>query len=168
MHLLYPDYRENNILDSLGIAILIYYTLWFSPTLCGQVELNLLYSSLNPSDGRRGYGRYGTVCVGVGSYSPVAGQRHHPRCRSASLDQISIPRRIRYVHLQTHELGKLTQKPAWRHLDFFQHQACINARVPHTNCPACGVKLVDVPWAQAGRSDLPPLVPPVSAMSYCA
>jgi len=61
-----------------------------------------------------------------------------------------------------------TQKPAWRHLDFFQHQACINARVPHTNCPACGVKLVDVPWAQAGRSDLPPLVPPVSAMSYCA
>jgi len=43
-----------------------------------------------------------------------------------------------------------TQKRTWRHLDFFQHQAYITARVPRTHCPACGVKLVDVPWARAG------------------
>jgi transposase len=36
----------------------------------------------------------------------------------------------------------------WRHLDFFQHQAFIVARVPRVECPSCGVKLVSVPWAR--------------------
>lgn len=38
----------------------------------------------------------------------------------------------------------------WRHLDFFQHQAFIIARVPRVECQACGVKLVSVPWARPG------------------
>jgi transposase len=41
-----------------------------------------------------------------------------------------------------------TQPKTWRHLDFFQHQAFLTARVPRIACDSCGVKQVDVPWAR--------------------
>jgi transposase len=43
------------------------------------------------------------------------------------------------------------QDPArmtWRHLNFFQHQAYLNARVPRVRCETCGVKQVGEPWAR--------------------
>lgn len=43
-----------------------------------------------------------------------------------------------------------TTEKSWRHLDFFQHQAFIHARVPRVECPECGVKAVEVPWARPG------------------
>ena len=43
-----------------------------------------------------------------------------------------------------------TETTTWRHLDFFQHQAFIHARVPRIRCDACGVKKAAVPWARAG------------------
>lgn len=43
-----------------------------------------------------------------------------------------------------------TDKKSWRHLNFFQHEAYLNARVPRVNCPTCGVKRVAVPWAREG------------------
>jgi transposase len=36
----------------------------------------------------------------------------------------------------------------WRHLNFFQHQAYLNARVPRVRCETCGVKKIAVPWAR--------------------
>lgn len=36
----------------------------------------------------------------------------------------------------------------WRHLNFFQHQAYLNARVPRVRCETCGVRKVTVPWAR--------------------
>jgi transposase len=45
-----------------------------------------------------------------------------------------------------------TAEKEWRHLDFFQHQAFISARVPRINCNACGVRLVNVPWARPGSN----------------
>jgi hypothetical protein len=36
----------------------------------------------------------------------------------------------------------------WRHLDFFEHQAFLHARVPRVRCGAHGVHLVKVPWAR--------------------
>jgi len=41
------------------------------------------------------------------------------------------------------------------HLDFFQHEAFLHARVPQVSCDGCGVKLVEapgpeVPWARTG------------------
>ncbi len=36
----------------------------------------------------------------------------------------------------------------WRHLNFFQHQAYLNARVPRVRCDTCGVKTANVPWAR--------------------
>jgi transposase len=38
----------------------------------------------------------------------------------------------------------------WRHLNFFQHQAWLHARVPRVRCETCGVRKVTVPWAREG------------------
>jgi transposase len=43
-----------------------------------------------------------------------------------------------------------TESKTWRHLDFFQHQAFVHARVPRVACPAHGVRQVTVPWARPG------------------
>jgi len=41
-----------------------------------------------------------------------------------------------------------TERITWRHLNFFQHQAYLNARVPRVRCDKCGVKTASVPWAR--------------------
>lgn len=41
-----------------------------------------------------------------------------------------------------------TVDKTWRHLNFFQHEAYITARVPRAGCSDCGPRLVDVPWAR--------------------
>ncbi len=41
-----------------------------------------------------------------------------------------------------------TERMTWRHLNFFQHQAYLNARVPRVRCQTCGVKKVAAPWAR--------------------
>ena len=45
-----------------------------------------------------------------------------------------------------------TVEKEWRHLNFFQYEAYLHARVPRVKCPnsGCGVKLVQVPWARPG------------------
>src|SRR6202165_2779407 len=43
---------------------------------------------------------------------------------------------------------KDTEEKTWRHLDFFQHQAYLAARVPRVICPEHKVRLVAVPWAR--------------------
>jgi transposase len=42
-----------------------------------------------------------------------------------------------------------TERMTWRHLNFFQHQAYLNARVPRVRCATCGVKTANVPWARS-------------------
>ena len=44
-----------------------------------------------------------------------------------------------------------TQDKSWRHLNFFQHDAYLTARVPRIECNGCGTLLVDVPMGQARR-----------------
>ena len=41
-----------------------------------------------------------------------------------------------------------TERKTWRHLNFFQHQAYLTARVPRVRCERCGIKTVNVPWAR--------------------
>jgi len=45
-----------------------------------------------------------------------------------------------------------TTEKQWRHLNFFQYEAYLHAKVPRVKCPneGCGVKQVAVPWARAG------------------
>ena len=41
-----------------------------------------------------------------------------------------------------------TERMTWRHLDFFQHQAWLNARVPRLRCAKCGIRKAHVPRAR--------------------
>lgn len=43
-----------------------------------------------------------------------------------------------------------TLERMWRHLNFFQYETYLHARVPRIRCGKCGVKQVDVPWARPG------------------
>jgi transposase len=43
-----------------------------------------------------------------------------------------------------------TKERTWRHLDFFQHQAYLTAKVPRVTCSQHGVHQVNVPWARPG------------------
>jgi transposase len=43
-----------------------------------------------------------------------------------------------------------TEPKSWRHLNFFQHEAFLNARVPRIRCKKCGVRVINVPWAREG------------------
>ena len=45
-----------------------------------------------------------------------------------------------------------TERHTWRHLNFFQHEAYLSARVPRVICAEHGVRQVQVPWARE-RSD---------------
>jgi transposase len=41
-----------------------------------------------------------------------------------------------------------TERMTWRHLNFFQHPAYLNARVPRVRCDRCGIRKANVPWAR--------------------
>ena len=44
-----------------------------------------------------------------------------------------------------------SQVEEWRHLNFFQYETYLRARVPRVTCPRdCGVRKVNVPWARPG------------------
>jgi transposase len=43
-----------------------------------------------------------------------------------------------------------TEERSWRHLNFFQFETVLSARVPRTDCGRCGKRMVDVPWARSG------------------
>ena len=43
-----------------------------------------------------------------------------------------------------------TVEKQWRHLDFWQHETTLIARVPRTKCEEDGVLLAEVPWARPG------------------
>ena len=45
-----------------------------------------------------------------------------------------------------------TEAHTWRHLNFFEHEAYLTARVPRVECSEHGVRQVTVPWARP-RSD---------------
>lgn len=43
-----------------------------------------------------------------------------------------------------------TEERDWRHLNFFEHQTILRARVPRVSCKRCGVRPINVPWARPG------------------
>jgi transposase len=51
---------------------------------------------------------------------------------------------------QTGNKAHDTVEKTWRHLNFFQHEAYLSARVPRVRCDTCGLRLVNVPWARPG------------------
>ena len=82
----------------------------------------------------------------------VAGSRFNAATRRLDLD-ISFTKRARFAcpscgaaGCPVHDARPLT----WRHLNFWQHQTYLNARVPRVRCTACEVRKVSVPWARDG------------------
>ncbi len=70
-------------------------------------------------------------------------------------------KRVLHIHLDfppgtlfpCPECGQLcklhdTEEKTWRHLNFFQHETYIHARVPRTRCDDHKIKLITVPWAR--------------------
>jgi len=43
-----------------------------------------------------------------------------------------------------------TKERTWRHLNFFQYETYLHARVPRIRCSRCGIKQVEVSWARPG------------------
>jgi len=43
-----------------------------------------------------------------------------------------------------------TKERTWRHLNFFQYETYLHARVPRVRCGKCGIRQVEVPWARSG------------------
>lgn len=43
-----------------------------------------------------------------------------------------------------------TEERRWRHLNFFQFETVLSARVPRIDCSSCGKRPVEVPWARPG------------------
>jgi len=43
-----------------------------------------------------------------------------------------------------------TKDRTWRHLNFFQYETYLHARVPRVRCGRCGIRQVEVPWARPG------------------
>ena len=41
------------------------------------------------------------------------------------------------------------KRHSWRHLNFFQYEAYLTARVSRVSCVDCGIKAVEVPWARS-------------------
>ena len=68
--------------------------------------------------------------------------------------QLGFARGARFVcprcgaeHQSVHD----TLERTWRHLNFFQYQALLHAKVPRVRCDACGkTSQVPVPWAREG------------------
>lgn len=59
-----------------------------------------------------------------------------------------------------------TKPDTWRHMNFFQHEAYLHARVPRVKCSdGCGVKQIDVPWARSGSGFT--LLFEALILSYC-
>lgn len=53
------------------------------------------------------------------------------------------------------ECGKMCKahdflEMSWRHLDFFQHQCILTAKVPRVDCSEHGCRRIEVPWARPG------------------
>ena len=43
-----------------------------------------------------------------------------------------------------------TKERTWRHLNFFQYETYLHARMPRVRCGRCGIRQVEVPWARPG------------------
>lgn len=82
----------------------------------------------------------------------VVASRFDPSARRLDID-VSFPKGSRFA---CPDCGAAdcpaydTKEMTWRHLNFFQHEAYLHARVPRVTCETCGVKRVAVPWAREG------------------
>jgi len=88
--------------------------------------------------------------LGLGEPWRVVGVEFDVALRRLDL-RIDFPRGSRFACPECGVAGcavKDTEAKTWRHLNFFEHQAYLTARVPRVVCEEHGVRLVKVPWAR--------------------
>ena len=96
----------------------------------------------------------------------VTGADFDPDARRLDI-HVDFPSGSRFTCPQCGATGRPahdTVPMTWRHLNFFQHQAYLNARVPRVRCETCGVRKVTVPWAREGSGFTLPFEALVMAM----
>lgn len=66
--------------------------------------------------------------------------------------EVDFPRGARFGCPRCGELSPVhdAEAKSWRHLNFWQYQTYIHARLPRVNCPEHGVLQVEAPWARPG------------------
>jgi transposase len=65
---------------------------------------------------------------------------------------IGYPKGSKFLYEQAYYSVYDHQYRAWRHLNFFQHECYIYARVPRVKTADGNVRLIEVPWADSGSS----------------
>ena len=112
---------------------------------------------LCPGRGERGgdgNARHQPAAAGVGGGAAVGGHRQRVRSRGAPARHPYRFRRRQPAACPSCGAADCpaydTEQMSWRHLDFFQHQAFLHARVPRVHCISCGVKKITVTWAREG------------------
>jgi len=94
-----------------------------------------------------------TAALGLSAPWEVVGVRFDPAQGRIDFD-VAFARGSRFAcpHCGASEQAVHdTLERSWRHLNFFQYQAYINARVPRVRCAECGkTTQIEVPWARPG------------------
>ena len=82
----------------------------------------------------------------VGQILDTSVKPHHLKIRLKAARGTEFPCPVCGKMCKAHDYKEKT----WRHLNFFQHYCYITAKVPRTNCPEHGVKMIKIPWARPG------------------
>ena len=85
----------------------------------------------------------------AGDFGGVRRGARRARCRAGLPTWVTVRLSDRGL-CQVGLSGARHEEKRWRHLDFFEHQAFLVARVPRVDCAEHGVHLVAVPWARPG------------------
>lgn len=92
-----------------------------------------------------------TAALGLQPPWRVTGLKFDPARKRLDI-QVDFPAGSRFPCPDCGEASKVHDAPGheWRHLNFFEHEAYLQARQPRTRCDKHGVKQISVPWARPG------------------
>jgi transposase len=92
-----------------------------------------------------------TAALGLQSPWKVTGLQFDPARKRLDI-RVDFPAGSRFPCPKCGDASKVHDAPEheWRHLNFFEHEAYLQARQPRTKCERHGVKQISVPWARPG------------------
>ena len=91
------------------------------------------------------------AALGLGTPWSVSGSRFDAAARRLDIE-IAFAKGARFAcPLAARRNARPMHEPlTWRHLNFFQHEAYLTARVPRVAARPAAIRQVSVPWARAG------------------
>ena len=76
--------------------------------------------------------------------------------------RVGVPMGMKVACPECGEMCVVHDRPndrTWRELDTIGRRTYVHARVPRADCPSCGVRQVDIPWAEPGSHFTSSLTP---------